>query len=423
MKVLIVHNEYGKYSGEEAVVDRMVRMYGDLGYEVAEYRRTTAGSRESLRGKIAGFASGIYSRSGVKEMGKILDREHPDVVNVHNLYPFISPAALWECKRRGIPVVMTIHNFRLMCPTGLFMRDNAPCELCRERHDEWGCVRHNCEHSMLKSIGYALRNMASRWRKDYLRCVDRFACITDFQRQKLISYGYPSEKIVVIPNTIETNSVKESERERESVMPKDKQRAEGLGDGIAQNSRSEMRKPGGESCGRYVAYSGRISREKGVDMIVEVARRHPEIRFKFAGSVRDPELVETLPENVEMVGFLSGKSLAEFYKNSKFFVMASRWYEGFPMTILEVAEYGKPMIGPAHGGFVEIIGSGQESIGVLFEPSNIDSLEEAIVGLWGDESRVHELGVRAYEKLQREYRMGVISQKWSSLMEELGIRN
>ena len=95
MKILIVHNEYGKYSGEEAVVDRMVRMYGDLGYDVAEYRLTTAGARESLRGKIAGFASGIYSRSGVKEMSRLLDRERPDVVNVHNLYPFISPAALW----------------------------------------------------------------------------------------------------------------------------------------------------------------------------------------------------------------------------------------------------------------------------------------------------------------------------------------
>lgn len=430
MKVLIVHNEYGKYSGEEAVVDRMVRMYGDLGYEVAEYRRTTAGSRESLRGKIAGFASGIYSRSGVKEMGRILEREQPDVVNVHNLYPFISPAALWECKRRGIPVVMTIHNFRLMCPTGLFMRDNAPCELCRERHNEWGCVRYNCEHSMLKSIGYALRNAASRWRKDYLNCVDRFACITDFQRQKLISYGYPAEKIVVIPNTIETKIEKESERrgdyskERgEAVTPKDKQRTEGFGDGIAENSKSGKGKTGGESCGRYVAYSGRISREKGVDMIVEVARRHPEIRFKFAGSVREPELVEALPDNVEMVGFLSGESLAEFYKNSKFFVMASRWYEGFPMTILEVAEYGKPMIGPAHGGFVEIIGAGQESIGILFEPSNVDSLEGAIVELWSDESRVKELGGRAYEKLQREYRMGVISQKWAALIEELGDRN
>ncbi len=399
MKILIVHNEYGKYSGEEAVVDRMVRMYGDLGYDVAEYRRTTSGARESLRGKIAGFVSGIYSRSGVKEMSRLLDRERPDVVNVHNLYPFISPAALWECKRRGIPVVMTIHNFRLMCPTGLFMRDNAPCEICRERHNEWGCIRYNCEHSMLKSIGYALRNAASRWRKDYQSCVDRFACITDFQRQKLISYGYPAEKIIVIPNTIETKSEKWREKEIE------KERGEK------------------ESLGGYVAYSGRISREKGVDMIVEVARRHPEIRFKFAGSVREPELVEDLPENVEMVGFLSGESLAEFYKNSKFFVMASRWYEGFPMTILEVAEYGKPTIGPSHGGFVEIIGSGQESIGILFKPSNIDSLEEAIVGLWGDEPRLKELGMRAYEKLQREYQMGVISQKWAALMEELGNRN
>lgn len=136
MKILLVHNDYGKYSGEEAVVDKMAVMLGGMGHEVAQLRMSTAGARESLPGKIRGFVSGIYCPSGVRAMREALRRERPDVVNVHNLYPFISPAALRECRKAGVPVVMTIHNFRLMCPTGLFMRGGAPCELCLERGDE-----------------------------------------------------------------------------------------------------------------------------------------------------------------------------------------------------------------------------------------------------------------------------------------------
>lgn len=118
-------------------------------------------------------------------MREALRREKPDVVNVHNLYPFISPAALKECHKAGVPVVMTVHNFRLICPTGLFMRDGSPCELCLQRGNEWGCVRYNCEHSMMKSVGYAARNAVARLTGAYRRNVTRFACITDFQRRQI----------------------------------------------------------------------------------------------------------------------------------------------------------------------------------------------------------------------------------------------
>ena len=131
------------------------------------YRLTTERSRESLSGKIKGFLCGIYSPSGVKGLREILEREKPDVVNVHNLYPFISPAALFECKKAKVPVVMTVHNFRLICPTGLFMRNGKPCEVCLQKRNEWSCNRYNCEHSYLKSVGYTLRNVYARWTGAY----------------------------------------------------------------------------------------------------------------------------------------------------------------------------------------------------------------------------------------------------------------
>lgn len=383
MKILLVHNDYGKYSGEEAVVDKMAVMLNGLGHEVAQLRMSTADARDSISGKIRGFASGIYCPSGVRAMRETIKREKPDVVNVHNLYPFISPTALRECKKAGVPVVMTIHNFRLMCPTGLFMRDNHPCELCLEKGNEWCCIRYNCEHSMFKSLGYAARNAVARIQKHYIECVDRFACITEFQRRKLIEASFPAERIIVIPNSIDAPELAETP----------------LGD--------------------YVAYSGRISSEKGVDMIMKVARKHPEIPFQLAGAIRDKEMVENLPSNVTLAGYLSGQSLQEFYSNARFFVMASRWYEGFPMTILEAARYGKPMVAPDHGGFTEIIGHGDESIGLLTRPNDTDSLEKAIISLWNNPSETQRLGIAANKKLKNCYSTNVIANKWKELLASL----
>lgn len=381
MKVLLVHNDYGKYSGEEAVVDKMAAMLGGLGHEVAQLRMTTAGARESLSGKIRGFVSGVYCPGGVKAMREALRREKPDVVNIHNLFPFISPAALRECKKAGVPVIMTVHNFRLICPTGLFMRNNRPCELCLENGNEWGCVRYNCEHSMLKSVGYAARNAVARLRRHYLDCVDRFACITNFQRRKLIAAGFPAERIVVIPNSIDATA-----------------------------------EPSASTDGGYVAFSGRISGEKGVDMIIETARRNPGIPFRLAGAVRDKELVENLPENVKLMGHLSGAGFERFNSGARFFVMASRCYEGFPMAILEAARYGKPTIAPDHGGFTEIIGRGDDAVGILTRPGDVETLDNAITSLWNNPSEARRLGLAAYDKLKARYSTQVIATKWDNLL-------
>ena len=382
MKVLIVHNDYGKYSGEEAVVDKMAAMLRNHGHEVAFYRLTSAGSRESLGGKVHGFAAGIYSPSGVRGMREALRRERPDVVNVHNLYPFISPAALRECSKAGVPVVMTVHNFRLVCPTGLFMRDGRLCELCLQRGNEWGCIRYNCEHSRLKSLGYALRNAVARCTGAYRKNVSAYACITDFQRRKLSEAGFPPDRLCVIPNFMDSVH---------DVVP----------------------------VGHYVAYCGRLSREKGIDMIIEVARRHPEIPFKLAGEVRDKELLKDIPANCRLAGYLTGAGLEDFYKDAAFFVMASRWYEGFPMSILEAAQYGKPTIGPDHGGFTEIIGKGDEAIGRLFTPGDVNGLESQLVELWNDRKSVAALGRRAHDKLLREYSSEVVYGKWKKLLQDL----
>lgn len=378
MKLLLVHNNYGKYSGEETVVDKMALMFRGHGHEVCFYRLTTKGTRDTLWGKIKGFFCGVYSPTGVKGLREALEQEKPDIVNVHNLYPFISPAALFECKKVGVPVVMTIHNFRLICPTGLFMRDGKPCEICLQKGNEWSCVRYNCEHSYFKSVGYTLRNVYARWTRAFAKNVDIFACITEFQKIKLMQAGFDKDKVVVIPNS--------------------------------RNPHDEC----DYLHGNYVAYIGRLSYEKGYDLLVDIAHKHPEIKFCFAGAKREETQI-TFPDNVRLMGYLRGTDLEQFIQNACFIVIPSRCYEGFPMAILEAASYAKPCIGPDHGGFTEIIGKGEVAIGRLFMPNNLDDLETQILTLWNQPVLIEELGRKAYEKLQKEYSSEVVYEKWNNL--------
>lgn len=379
MKILLVHNNYGKYSGEEAVVDKMAAMLQAHGHKVCFYRKSSENARKSLLGKIQGFLSGIYSPSGVKGMREALQREKPNMVNVHNLYPFISPAALFECKKAGVPVVMTVHNFRLICPTGLFMREGKPCEACLEKGNEWSCIRYNCEDSLLKSVGYTLRNVYARWTKAFKKNVDYFACITDFQKKKLIAAGFDPDRIVVIPNSIDAPA-----------------------NYIATK-------------GNYVAYIGRLSYEKGFDLLIEVAKQCLNITFRLAGAEREQANIET-PANTHFEGYLNREKLNNFIQGCSFVVMPSRCYEGFPIAILEAACYGKPTIGPNHGGFTEIIGNGENTIGKLFTPNSITDLEQQIFSLWNSAAKTEALGKKAFEKLKQEYDSEVIYQKWKEVI-------
>lgn len=378
VKILIVHNDYGKPSGEEAVVDRMAAMLRARGHEVAFYRLTSAGRRDSLWGRVEGFACGLYSPAGVRGLRRALRRERPDVVNVHNLYPFISPAALFQCRRAGVPVVMTVHNFRLLCPTGLFMRGGRPCELCLARGNEWPCVCHNCEHALLKSVGYAARNAVARLTGAYRKSVTAYACITDFQRRRLLSGGFDAGRLFVIPNSMDAPA---------AFVP---------------------------TVGGYVAYVGRLSEEKGYDLLVDVARRHPEIEFRLAGALRDG-CEENVPRNVRLLGHLSKDDLGAFLRDACLVALPSRCYEGFPMTILEAAAYGKPVVGPDHGGFTEIIGHGDDAIGRLFRPGDVSDLEEKIIELWNDPASTMRLGQKAFEKLRVKYSTEVVYRQWSDL--------
>ncbi|PUZ30303.1 Glycosyltransferase involved in cell wall bisynthesis [Chitinophaga costaii] len=381
MKILMVHNDYAAYSGEESYIDKITALFTAQGHEVYNYRKSTARARHSLLGTVQVFLSGIYAIGAARRMRQALTTYRPDVVNIHNLYPFISPAALFVCKKAGIPVVMTVHNYRLMCPTGLFLRNGRPCETCLQRGNEWGCVQHNCEHNMAKSLGYALRNYIARQAGAYAKNVDAFVCLSWFQRNRLIDAGFAPDKLFVIPNFL---PVMESPREQP---------------------------------GQYVGFAGRPSHEKGWDMLVEIARRHPAIPFQVAGEY-NTEQGGALPPNIQIRGFLRGENLRAFYRQARFLVVPSRCYEGFPNVALEAMSVGTPVIAPHHGAFPEILLRGKPA-GMLFMAGNTDDLERKLLELWDDAAGVAALGANAWQTFNDQFTGPIAYRKWQGLLQNL----
>lgn len=393
MKILIVHNNYGKYSGEEAVVDRFIAGYRGSGHDVKVFRRSSRDRRGNFWGNVHGFFSGMFSLSGVLKMRRALKRFKPDLVHVHNLYPFISPAALFPCRRAGVPVIMTVHNYRLVCPTGLFLRNNRPCEKCLERGTEWFCTLHNCEGSFVRSLGYTLRNIISRQTRSFLDCVTYFCCLTEFQRAKLIESGIPAEKIRVFPN---------------------------YGDFSKRIDTEALKKePPVTQFNHYVGYVGRLSKEKGYDLLLEVARRHPEIQFCFAGQMRESDVFLYNLPNVVFTGLLNKEQLKNFYYYSRFIVVPSRCYEGFPLVVLEAALYERPCIMPNHGPFPEIIKHEENRQYCLFNPLSVRDLERKVVTLWNNPQLAEHIGVDAFEGAHLCYDEEVLSKKMEAFVQSV----
>ena len=364
MKILYIHNDYAKPSGEESAAESIAALLQEHGHEVRWFRRSSAEIR-GVGGRIKSFFTGIANPAAARALGKVLDDFHPDLVQVQNLYPLLSPSIFRPLRKRNIPVVMRCPNYRLFCPNGLCYNGHV-CEKCFGGR-EWHCFFGNCTGSRFKSLGYALRGYAARVTRRILDNVDVFIVQTEFQKRKFIAQGIAEEKIGIVPGIMPL------------VEPAEKW-----------------------TPGKNVTFVGRVSPEKGIDEFLEAARRLPEIPFVVAGAYDGmPGIREQAPANVEFRGFLRGNDLRNAYLDSRFIVVPSKWYEGFPNVIVMSMMLRKPTLTAAIGATGSIITDGVD--GALFAPANPAELAEKISKLYHDLEKCNAMGDNAFDTAKRLY--------------------
>jgi len=316
----------------------------------------------------------LYSFEARRKIGSLLDREEPQLVHLHHIYHQLSPSILPVIKARGLPVILTLHDYKLICPNYSLLTHGRICERCAGCHF-YHAVIHRCvQDSLLKSALCTVEMYAHRLSGIYLNNVDLFLAPSRFLRDKMIQYGMSAQRIAYVPNFVP----------------------------------AELYEPSFEHRGYYV-FVGRLERIKGVETLVRAAvraGRPGDLELWIVGTGREEERLRRLAcrlgaEHIHFVGFKSGQELADVVRDAAFAVAPSEWYENAPLSVLESFAYGKSVIASRIGGLPELVEDGRT--GLLFRAGDVAELQGAIESLASSPKRIVALGREARRCIETDF--------------------
>lgn len=360
-KVLIVHNYYQIPGGEDTVVANEKKLLEDHGHEVVLYTRHNSELKTfSKVQKLLLPISTVFSFRTYREVKALIQKEKIDVVHVHNTLNLISPSVYYAAFCSRVPVVQTIHNFRLLCPGATFFRDGHICEDCVTQGLSCA-VKHKCYRgSRVQTLACVISTQIHRFLGTYKKL--NYICLTEFNKEKLLQLKQiQAEQVFVKPNFVEA---------AKEIVPHDKRK-------------------------KQFIYVGRLDKLKGVDLLLKAWETFSKEDYHLVICGTGP-MEEWCKEytknhqlkNVELKGFVDNENAKRLIGESLALILPTQWYEGFPMTILEAYSTGTPVIGSRIGNVGNLV---KEAInGIHFEPWSESELLKAITDLSIDHKIVFE---------------------------------
>lgn len=375
MKILLVNKYFYLRGGSERVFFNEAELLRGRGHRVIFFSMAGAPNLPSDRSgcfieaidyerpgsfgkRLAAGLKIIYSREAAKKIGRLLDRERPEIAHLHNIHHQISPSILPALRDRRVPVVMTLHDYKMVCPAYTLFREGRVCEECRGGR-YYRCFLHRCtKRSFPKSLLNAVEMYLHHSVLDLYRLVDVFISPSRFLRDKILEMGFRKE-VVYLPY---------------SFSLRDYRPPPGPGDGS-------------------VCYFGRLSAEKGLSTLLE-AMEGIDAPVKIigegpAGGALRERAAGRLP-SARFLGRRSGEELRSEIAASRLVVVPSRWYENRPSSVLEAFALGKPVIGSRIGGIPELVIDGET--GFTFRPGDAADLREKIRALLADPGLGERMG-------------------------------
>lgn len=355
MRVLLVHNRYRTPGGEERHVDLLSRWLQDAAVDVRRFE-VASPANPSVANRVRLGLTLTYRRAGASLLREALDREKPDIVHFHNLFPLLTPAAAREARNYGCRVVLTVHNYRFACPAGTLLRRGRIHDDCIEG-SSFLCGVRNARGRWDESVAYGLALELQRRLRMLHRWVDAYVAPCDFVASMLARAGYPPERIHTIYH----------------------------GTPIAETT---------SSGGGFGLYAGRLSDEKGIRTLIDSKRMVPEVPLVVAGEGPLASFVrEAEGDGLAYEGPIAATALTELRRRALFTVVPSQWYEVQPFAVLESMAAGKAVVASRLGGLEEIVEDGEN--GILVRPGDPSALADAMSVLWRDRARTESMGERA----------------------------
>lgn len=360
-RVLVVHNRYQLPGGEDAVVEAELALLRERGHAIEVYVRDNR-ELQHMRALDA-FGQTLWARRSERELGALVAAFRPDVMHVHNTFALVSASAYWAAARAAVPVVQTLHNFRLMCVQAMLLRDGRVCEDCVGRLPWRGALRACYHGSRVQSAGIAAMLGLHRALGTYRDRVTRYVALTEFCRRKFVEGGLPDEKVVVKPNF------------------------------VADAPYADAPRRGG-------LFVGRLSPEKGIDTLLAALDTVPGIMLDVVGAGPEERRVAAHPR-VRLLGWRPASEVRERMARAAYLIMPSLWYENFPRTLVEAFAAGLPVIASRLGALRELVSHG--FTGLLFEPGSACELARHLAWAETFPERLRRMGRQARSQYEAEF--------------------
>ncbi len=347
MRILQIHNKYRPgWGGEDTVADLEAELLRANGHEVERLSVWTGELEGAGSLKIVGAGLGtVWSFRGYALTRKAIASFQPHLVHVHNFFPLLSPSVFWAANGAGVPVVQTLHNYRLTCANALLLRGDKPCEKCVGRFP-WPALRYRClSSSFFRTLAVTSMNVIHNCAGTYRNKVQAYIALTDFSKEIFVRSGLPREKIFIKPNFTAGT---------EALVP----------------LRSQT-----------VVYAGAINRAKGVHLLMDAwsKLKPPNYKLVILGDGPDRPMLQSCyaaDSTIEWLGSRPRKAVIEYIATSRWLVLPSLAYENFAMSVLEAFSVGTPVIVPGHGAFAAIVADQRD--GLHFAAGDKDSLSETL---------------------------------------------